>query len=258
MHYQGKSKYLTVGISHPVILTYKNRLDLSIQSSFIKNEHFTNNNVQQQDRLRSILLKADYKYTSQLFEKLGTSYLTLGYNQGFKGLGNKKNVTIPNTRLNARADYTEIDFYAARFQNIHGAFFFLAELSGQYSMHTLLQSPRFSFGGNRFGQGYDSSVISGDHGIATRFEIMRRETPGLTWINYTEIGLAIDCGKGWNKGYISQGVSRKESASSIAIKFRAKLLDHLTASFMIAKPLTHKNADDNKKRKIFFSMQGSF
>ncbi len=129
-------------------------------------------------------------------------------------------------------------------------------LSAQGSPNTLLVSQEFGFGGEIFGQAYDTSEIIGDNGIATKAEWRYSKDIGLKQISWIQLFGFYELGKIWN--HDTTEVEHMESATDLGFGFRASLYKHYSFSLTWAKPLTvDVNALKHRKPRVFFSLSMS-
>jgi hemolysin activation/secretion protein len=73
---------------------------------------------------------------------------------------------VPRSRVNAARDFGKLNLSTATAYSVTPSFSLLLRADGQAATGSLMAAEEISYGGERFGRGYDSATISGDHGIA--------------------------------------------------------------------------------------------
>ncbi len=129
-------------------------------------------------------------------------------------------------------------------------------IDGQFAAKAVPSSERYSIGGAQFGRAYDPSEISGDHGLAARTELSKR--------NLRAGGLHIgpygfyDLGAVWRIG--ERRFDQRASAASAGLGVRTTG-KALSATIEIAQPLTRVVASEDSGRKrprLFGSLSYQF
>jgi len=130
-------------------------------------------------------------------------------------------------------------------------------LDGQLAYDALPSSERYSIGGPRFGSAYDPSEIIGDHGLASRFEISRRDM--LTVQNWHITPYAFyDIATVWQ--YEQEAKDARETAASAGLGLHT-IASYIAASIEFAKPLTRSVAsegEDGKDVRVFGNLNIRF
>ncbi len=119
-----------------------------------------------EDNTRVINLNARYDYIDRFASSNAWNFT---YSSGIGGLGAKAS---PPSRPGADVTFNKVELEYTRYQLVvPRKIYFLAGAKSQYSFNQLLSSEKFGFGGVPYGYGFDPSTITGDHGIAARFEL---------------------------------------------------------------------------------------
>ena len=121
----------------------------------------------------------------------------------------------------------------------------LAQIDGQYAANELPGSERYSIGGAGFGRAYDSSEITGDHGLAGRTEFAYRYTNAVaSWM--LRPYAFYDIGEVWQ---INPQASR-DSASLASLGLGLRVTgDGVSFYLEAAKPLTRPVASQGNTGK---------
>ena len=210
------------------------------------------------DRLRTV--EAGISFNA--FDRWdGYNLLDVSYSQGLDLFGIRDEGSPDLSRDNGDPLFSKIEFTAARLQSLPRQFQFLAMVTGQHAFNPLLSSEEFGFGGAQAGRGYDSSEITGDHGIGATLELRRPFRMDEAALNLMlEPYAFFDIGKVWN---IDEGSGGSISAASAGAGMRASLKGGWNADLNAAVPLT-KTPDKEPKYqndtgfRVLFSLTKSF
>lgn len=152
------------------------------------------------------------------------------------------------SRTGGRSDYRKISAYLSRFQPLHDLWSVRVAANGQYAFRNLLSAEEYRLGGGGFGRGYDSSELSGEHGVAGLFEIrhnLQIEEPGFNWGHFYAF---YDGGAVWTEAPGS--APTRFSLASTGVGLRSGVLDNARLEVELARPLTRRpfNEDDENWR----------
>lgn len=255
---KGVSQSYEAGISYPVIRQRDMTLRLdgifefkNVRTKFLGEELYD-------DRLR--ILKAGLNFNF-LDTWAGYNVLDLKYAQGLDLFGVRDGGSPDLSRADGKPEFQKVELLAGRIQALPSNFEAYGILSGQYAFSPLLSSEEFGFGGGQIGRGYDSSEITGDHGIAASLELRYNAV-----VPFNKNSLALqpyvfyDIGKVWN---IDNGARNKVSAVSTGFGVRATLDHDWRADLNFAVPMT-RSADNEPKYqndlggRVLFSLSKSF
>ena len=134
--------------------------------------------------------------------------------------------------------------------------------SAQTASGTLYSSEQFGYGGQNFGRAYDSSEITGDHGIAWAAEL------GYTGLDQLSSRFSFipygfyDIGVVWNDN-ISLGQKKKETGSSAGVGAHFIINGNLIGNVGIAYPLTREISTpiygkDKQAPRVSFQLSRAF
>lgn len=124
---------------------------------------------------------------------------------------------------------------ASRLQSIGGGFDLYGSVAGQISNDRLLSSELFGVGGAYYGHAYDSSAITGDHGLGLYLEA--RYTDRLDWpaaVLY-QLYSFYDYGAVWD---YDTGLRQSLDSAGIGARFRTDWF--LYGDLELAVPVSHK------------------
>lgn len=264
---KAKADANTIGFLYPIIRAPQKNLliytDLNIKSVENSQNVFTDSTYL--DRLRIINLGLTYEFLDSIFgdSLLGNNIISGGISKGLIIFGAKKNPDSndkPFSRFNSKPDFTNFKISLQRLQYITSNFYLHFNIDSQYSLDELPASEEYSFGGDHFGRGYDSVVISGEHGISFSTEFGHNYYFGKENSNVLRNYIFYDIGAVWNKN-VEQRISNKSkvsaSSAGMGILFN-NFNNHLYATIELAKPLTMKNNQGNKDLRLFFKINGTW
>lgn len=249
---KGDSSLFSLEGTYPLLRTRRTNLALGMQINALRSGN-TVTGIETRDDLRIVRARASGDHADTMG---GISQLSLEISQGIEAFGASQATTSGLSRAGGRPDFTKFNLDAARWQRLYGSFSLFAALSAQYSADRLLSPEEFGFGGSMFGRGYDPSEITGDGGVATKVEVQYNgQTPVLPGNSYQlfafhDLGVTTQ-----SAGKIGSG----QSAASAGAGMRLNLTDDITATALIAKPLTRRvDATDDKASRGLFSLTARF
>lgn len=164
------------------------------------------------------------------------------------------------SRSEGDPEFTKLNFDVTRLQRVYGPITALFGVSGQISNDPLLASEEFGFGGSDYGRGYDSSEITGDDGIAGKFEVAYSGNVEKKYLNDYQIYTFYDIGKVWNQDP-GAGGNDSDSAASVGVGTRMTFTSYLKGDAFIAVPLTHEvpsRGDHDQNPRFKFSLTSNF
>ena len=124
-----------------------------------------------QDRTRTLSIGGEYQFSDEFG---GATSASIGGKRGLSWLGETPDGDVLSSRADADSDATWAILRASRLQGldtIMPGLSVLANVSGQYSLNALSSSREFGVGGLANASAFDSSEISGDHGLSGRLEL---------------------------------------------------------------------------------------
>lgn len=237
---------------HPFIRSRRQNLTGRAGLSFrhTKTDWYNDDDTDQEDKLRIANLGVTWDFVDSY---KGISLFDFELSQGLPILWASEAGDPELTRSRGRPDFTKIVAKAQRLQHIGYGFNLLVAMQGQYALDPLLSSEEFALGGATWGRAYDSSTLTGDHGVAARAELRFQPNLDLEPVNAPELYLFGDIGKVWEEEHDTAETRAMASAGG-GIRFG--LMDRLSAEIEAAFPLTMSvsGEDDDYEPRLFFKL----
>ncbi len=169
----------------------------------------------------------------------GVNAVSSTVSQGIAALGASKARAPHLSRAEAKPDFTKVEISLKRTQPLTEHWNLNLSLAGQTASGPLYSAEEFGYGGQEYGRAYDTSELTGDHGIA-----------GSAEVNYSGIGtmggfslypfVYYDAGTVWND---DRNQLAKASGSSAGMGMRVRHERGLTAQAGLAFPLSRAATD---------------
>ena len=206
------------------------------------------------DRIRALRASVNYDFSDGWN---GYNFVSLGLDQGLKIFGASEQGDAFISRAQADWDFTVAKLNYTRQQLISEDFFAIGRVSGQVASNPLFSSEEFGYGGQSFGRAFDSSEITGDHGLAASVEV--RYLGFKPWNELTPTPYVFyDIGKVWNED--TGGTN--ESGSSAGMGFYFSHSSGLTANLGVAWAINRKISNpiynNNQDLRALFQMRYDF
>lgn len=260
----GITKTVNLMLTYPVIKSRIESLLLSISVDSADTKASGSRNFA--DHLRSLRFTMNSNFLDNL---QGSNVIQLKLSKGLKLLGasdtseHLASSAIPTSRSTGKSDYTKLNIELTRLQYLPSLFSLLLDLEAQYSSSSLLAAEEFAFGGYRFGRGYQNSNFLGDQGIIGKLEFRFDWLSNKPWLERIQPYLFYDVGYIQDKSVTKLRASTEAqtaighiTATSGGFGARLFMNQHLSAQLEIAKPLSKKNEEGNKKITFIFSLKG--
>lgn len=251
----GDSSTITLRLTHPFIRSRGKNLAGHI--GFTARDSTTKilGSLDSNDQLRVMNLGVSYDYADK-YQGINLFRVDLG--QGLNTLGATESGSSNLSRALGKSDFTKLTGSLMRLQNLAPSWALLGAVSWQYSFDKLLASEEFGVGGSQFGRAYDSSEITGDHGVALKVELQKALRPKWKYLSDLQLYGFIDYGSVWNKVKTSTG-AQHEDRSSMGLGMRFNLTDSLSGYFEVDKPISNiVAAEGNKDPRLFFNISKRF
>lgn len=249
LEYSGESVYARFFVEHAVTRSRSRNfylgaeLALNNAGSDILGARFFD------DRLRTLSLWSTYQFDDRL---QGSNSVKTTFTQGLDILGERG-----DSRADGVADYTLVEIDAERTQPLSevGGGFLSARLAasgqGTISSGGLFSAAECSYGGRRFGRGFDSGVLTGEHCLQGALElhwVRDADLPGLRTPFVFDVYAFLDAGVAWQKGARQPGESSRSSASSFGFGLNLGLTPRLTGLIEAGEQLDAPSAGDADAR----------
>jgi hemolysin activation/secretion protein len=246
--YKTKSRTLAVNASYPVIRTRD--LNLSFGAGFEHRDSSSDilGGRYKEDRLRTLSFNADVDFSDELG---GVTQLIATYSVGLDAFGATDRSPLASNEL-APANFNKIDLFAYRDQRLPAGFSVLLTAQAGFSDRILASYHKFSFGGQRFGRGYESGALEGDNTLAFSLE--------PRWTRYLTERLALqpfafyDSGSVWSHA-MDELAPRRESGASWGGGLRVwghagpSYFPDFRVALMIGEPI-HKTSEEDGTRCV--------
>lgn len=164
---------------------------------------------------------------------------------------------VANSRGSGESSFLRFNANATRIQPLWGAFSASAAATAQYSFDPLLASEEFAIGGAEFGSAYDPAELTGDSGVAARFELQYNGEISQEIVPSYQLYGFYDIGKVWNRCEFLTGELNHASLASTGLGARFNILPRLSGDVEFALPLTRKvsaNREDGAAPRVFFNL----
>ncbi len=254
---KGKSTFLGIGVSYPVIRSRATSLYTSLGMDMRNVD--TRNNVEdtRHDRIRAVRGNARLEHLDTLFGA-GLNVVDVEIAQGLDMLGASGKESLDKSRPDGDPTFTKLNIELQRLQRLTNQFNLLVAVRGQLSNNALMSSEEFGVGGMGYGRGFDPSEIIGDEGFAAKVEVQWNIPGEFGPTHHNQFFTFLDGGRVFNDDAISND-QITDTATSVGFGIRSKVLDYTSVDFTVAKPLNRdvQAMEDNDPR-FFLSVTQRF
>lgn len=208
------------------------------------------------DRVRAVRAGIDFDTIDFLG---GSNFFTATLSKGIASLGASKASEQNLSRAEAKPDFTKFESTWRRQQPLSEDWLATTLITSQLASKPLYSSEEFGFGGPALGRAYDSSEITGDHGLAGAIEVHYVNLPPLSGLKLVP-SMFYDIGKVWN---VDSGEKNSLSAASFGLGLNISHRNGISSSLTVAQPLT-KSIDtsvygnNGKNLRLYFQMGWQF
>ena len=176
---------------------------------------------------------------------LGASAYQVSLRQGLPIFGATEDDDIFRSRGDASGVFTSVNATVSRLQRLGKRFTLLMILGGQYAFDNLLANEEFEAGGTRFGRGYDSGELTGDHGVGLTAELQYTARPAYRFLDRYQAVAFLDHGHVWERK-----ADTSDTLVSIGVGLRAWPIQPLSLELQLAKPLTRDSQRSDGERDV--------
>lgn len=220
LDYKARSLNLSTSFAYPFIRTRSENLTGTIAFDF-KNSQSTNfAGIASEDRLR--ILRAELAY-DKADEYNGTNQIIWSVSKGIEGLGSTENGNPNASRTPGEVDFFKTTLSLSRTQQLKRGWSLYGSAFGQWTPDALLSSQECGFGGQTYGRGFDSSIITGDRcfmgSTELRYNLPINNQPINKVIDSAQVYGFADYGHIWNID-APLGTPEKDDAASAGIGLR--------------------------------------
>lgn len=253
--YKTESSTCTFGVSYPFIRSrdINLRAGLSYEHRDSDWSHSLFENYSGEDKLRTLSANLNFDFSDSFG---GITQIIPTISVGLDVFdATDKSERATNTM--APANYWKFNLYLSRDQQLphHFSVFTAAEL--QLASESLSSYNRFSFGGSRFGRGYDLGAIEGDNAFAVSVE--PRWTHYLTDSMAMQLFSFVDYGVVWATNEWDDTPYSEEGAS-VGAGIRlwghagSEMFPDFNISTYVAYPLRETDSDDANSPRVVFQL----
>ena len=249
-----ETEALTVNaqLSYPLIRSRKHNLYVEGGFQSIDQEVRILDEKITRDQLRVFFANLLYDFKDDLG---GQSQISFGIRQGIDVFDASDRRDPFLSRAEGRSDFTSLNVFFSRHQNLWKNLSLFVSGIGQYSFDTLLSPEEFTLGGERFGRGYNPAELAGDSGLGISTELQYTlPGPFEFWQTIQAYGFH-DYGVVWNR---DQGEKNHESLASAGLGFRNQLFEQVFIDLEVAWPLTLKPDTYDKEPRFYFQVLTRF
>ncbi|WP_323130099.1 ShlB/FhaC/HecB family hemolysin secretion/activation protein [Sinorhizobium medicae] len=191
------------------------------------------------DRLRSVSVWGRYDFVDQT---RAVTSLRGALTHGVDLFG-----ATGNSRANGVVKYTKVELDAQRNQPLAdvlgGALSLQATAHAQAALGSgaLFSAPECSFGGRRFGRGFDSGILTGDHcamGSVELHWVRSVDFPDLGAPVFLDFYAFVDGGVVWQKGEVLSGEPGRGHAASLGLGLSVQFTAEASGLLEVSRPVS--------------------
>ena len=251
----GDSTTITLRLTHPFMRSRGKNLTGHFGFTGRNSSTKILGSLDSEDRLRVMDMGVSYDYADQY---KGINLIRFNFNQGLNIFDATESGSSNLSRSKGKSNFTKLTGSFMRIQSLAPSWNFLSSASWQFSFDKLLASEEFGVGGSQYGRAYDSSEITGDHGIAFKIELQKAFRPAWGYLSDLQFYSFLDYGSVWNKVQTSTGAKRQD-LTSMGLGVRLNLTDSVSGYFEMNQPVSDNvAAEGNKDPRFFFSLSKRF
>lgn len=228
---KGDSTNLSIGFNYSVIRQRQENLLIHMALDARNSNTDILNTALARDRVRAARIGARYNFTDGWN---GTNTLDVTLSRGISGLGANDEQDINLSRGGAKPDFTKGEVNLSHWQELGSNFNMLFSAAAQRASGILYSSEEIGFGGQLYGRAYDSSEITGNHGLMAMAEVRYNGFEPLYDIQ-SQPFVFYDVGKVWSENLLR---TDDMSAASSGFGMRLGTPWHISNEFTVAFPLT--------------------
>ena len=251
----GDSTSITLRLTHPFLRSRGKNLTGHLGFSGRNSTTKILGLLDSEDRLRVINMGVSYDYAD---EYKGVNLIRLNLSKGLNIFDATESGSSNLSRSQGKSNFTKLTGNLMRIQSLSPSWNLLGAATWQYSFDKLLASEEFGVGGSQYGRAYDSSEITGDHGIAFKVELQKAFRPAWDYLSDFQLYSFLDYGSVWNKVQTSTGAKRQD-LTSIGLGMRFNITDSISGYLEMNQPISDNvAAEGNKDPRLFFSLSNRF
>ncbi|MBT7853620.1 MAG: ShlB/FhaC/HecB family hemolysin secretion/activation protein, partial [Opitutae bacterium] len=249
------STSITLRLTHPFLRSRGKNLTGYLGFSGRNSTTKILGSLDSEDRLRVMNMGVSYDYAD---EYKGVNLIRLNLSKGLNIFDATESGSSNLSRSQGKSNFTKLTGNLMRIQSLSPSWNILGAASWQYSFDKLLASEEFGVGGSQYGRAYDSSEITGDHGVAFKVELQKAFRPEWDYLSDFQLYSFLDYGSVWNKVKTSTGAKRQD-LTSIGLGMRFNITDSISGYLEMNQPISDNvAAEGNKDPRLFFSLSNRF
>jgi hemolysin activation/secretion protein len=251
----GDSKSITLRLTHPFLRSRGKNLTGHLGFTGRNSKTKILGLLDSEDRLRVMNMGVSYDFAD---EYKGVNLIRINLSKGLNIFDATESGSSNLSRSQGKSNFTKFTGNLMRIQSLSPSWNLLGAASWQYSFDKLLASEEFGVGGSQYGRAYDSSEITGDHGIAFKVELQKAFRPAWDYLSDFQLYNFLDYGSVWNKVQTSTG-AKQQDLTSIGLGIRFNITDSISGYLEMNQPISDNvAAEGNKDPRLFFSLSNRF
>lgn len=251
---KGDSFNVSVDVTQPLKRSREENIHIYSRLDWVHSTTDILNTELFEDELRVLRIGFNYDGSDNGF---GSNFVSAELSQGIDILGASDEEDLNLSRSEGSGSFSKLTISLARLQGITDDIDCYIATSGQWADGTLLSSEEFGYGGRNFGRGYDSSEITGDHGVSGLLELRYNGVPEKFSIK-PQLYAFYDAGKVWNEDLGSENAS----GTSTGLGVRFNVDNGLSGDVGVSLPLTRERSAPTgahaKDPQLYFSLNLRF
>jgi hemolysin activation/secretion protein len=244
---------LSIAGGYPVFRSRDLNLRAELGFDFINSDSDVFDDVKfSRDRIRVLHVTGIFDFRDAW---RGSSFVSLGLRQGLPIFNASESGDDFLSRADGSGVFTTLRGEAWRQQPVVGHFSIYTRFAGQYAFDGVLSDEEFNVGSTRFGRGYNSKELSGDHGVGFTGELQYSRAADFARLEKYQLFGFYDFGCVWDRG-----TDTSVSLASAGGGVRGWFARDISVELAGAKPLTHtsQRADGSKDAQFLFRAAVSF
>jgi hemolysin activation/secretion protein len=168
MDIKSKSKGLSIAIDYQIIRQRQENLSFRLSMNGRDSNSTSHDLPLTKDKIRTIKFSSTYDMLDQ-----NNNYYRFNatFTKGIDCLNSSKPNQANISRSLAKPNFSKLELSFVNLHKLTAKWLLQINLAGQYAMNPLYSSEEFGYGGQSYGRAFDSSDITGDHGVAGLLEL---------------------------------------------------------------------------------------
>lgn len=253
LDFKGREASIAVGIAYPIIRSRGRNLSIDGSIDGLNSRSILLGTTFVSDKIRTLSAGVSYDWVDSTG---GRSLVRVGVAQGIAGLGASSRFNPLASRTFGTPQTTTLTARGVTERPL-GRLSLRVDVQGEYTVDGAKLAPvECSFGGQRFGLGYYSGALGGDHCLLGNARLSYTWNP-RAGIQVTPYVFA-DYGLFGQAGGLDVGEKRTQRGASAGAGLTAFLPHMVTVSAILARPLITSAANPRKTLRPFLSIGTRF